>query len=311
MRSSEVREAAAKATGGAKEILAKAAVRLDLEERIRSCTSCALHAGVTAPVPMEGSGPVAIIGEAPGANEDHEGRPFVGRAGKLLNESLSRAGFKRSDVALINVICCRPPQNDFTEAVKADAPTLCKPNFLEQLAASGAWLLVPVGNRALSHVLPVVSGGITANRGKHWWEGTHLVMPTFHPAYALRSSNAKLDLITDLLAVKRVLQGVNAAPVPKDYDPTKLIRELAGELTHDDAAIFRKHFKKHGWVRAWSPWLEDQVVLVRDEDVDYNHKLAGVRYTVQELAQISRLDRTWGDALRLHYAKKTLDAHLI
>ena len=311
MTSNEVREAATKAIGGSREILFKAAERLDLEERIRACTSCSLHEGVHAPVPLEGSGPVAIIGEAPGLNEDKDGRPFVGRAGRLLDECLDRAGFKRSDVALFNVICCRPPKNDFDVAIKADAPTLCKPNFIEQLQASGAWLMVPMGNRALTQVLPFVTNGITANRGRQWWEGAYLVMPTFHPAYALRTPSAKTSIIEDLLAVKRVLMGVEAAPVPKSYDPRKLIREMRGELTVNDGETFRKHFKKHGYVQAWSPWLHDNIVLVRDEDVDYDHKLDGVRYTVKELAQVSRLDRTWGDAYRLHYAKKTLDAQLI
>ncbi len=329
MQTVEILQAALSAKGTAKDLLLKAAKTQDIKERIRACTSCDLHKSVRAPVPFEGTGSVAIIGEAPGRDEDAQGRPFVGRAGRLLTECLEQAGFTREGVSFVNTICCRPPNNNFEEAEKVHAPQSCKPNFLEQLAASGAWLLVPVGNTAMWQLLPQLGAGITQHRGGYWWVGKYLIMPTFHPAYALRNPSAREKIVEDLLRVRRVLQGVERAPVPKNFDPTILLEELREEAlavehyagiaaktldnprSRTESQSFKGHFKKHGWVFAYSKWLEDHIILVRDKHVVVPSHIVGVIYTVKELAQVAAMDRTLGDVHRLHYAKKELDAVLI
>lgn len=307
---SEVLQAAVNAEGEAQRILFKRAQELDLAERIRACTRCGLRDTATAPVPWEGSSSIAIVGEAPGRDEDREGRPFIGRAGRLLDECLTAAGLGRDQVALINSVSCRPPGNNFDEAVKADAPARCRPWLDEQLDMSGAWLVVAVGNRAFWQFVNT-GAGISNNRGHMFWRGKRLVMPTFHPAYALRTPSAKARIVEDLRRVRHVRQGVEAAPVPRAFDPTMLLTELRGRIPVHESESYRIHFKRTGWVRSWSHWLEDNVILVRDDKVDVPAHIEGVKYTVQELAQLATMDRTWGDVHRLHYAKKAFDAQLI
>ncbi len=311
MQTSEILQAALDAEGEVRDIFLRAARVQDLQERIRGCVQCDLSGSATAPVPAEGFGSVTIVGEAPGADEDRAGRPFIGRAGKLLDECLNKAGLARKDVGLVNTICCRPPRNNYQMAIDAQAPRACKPLFIEQLEMTGSWLLVPVGNTAMRQLLPELEKGITSYRGKWWWRGRHLIMPTYHPAYALRNPDARTTIITDLMAVRRVVQGVEAAPVPKGYDPTMLLTDLRDEMSEAHEKAYRVQFKKKNWVIFWSPWLEDSVVLRRDEDTMVPSHVKGVRYTVQELTQLSHMERTWADVHRLHHAKKVFDAQLI
>lgn len=286
--------------------------RADLRDRIISCTACPLHETANAPVPWEGHvAPVAIIGEAPGSNEDRHGRPFVGAAGRLLDDMLSRAGLSRSSVVLINSICCRPPSNNFELAVKADAPARCAPLLDEQIAISGAWILVPVGNRAMNALLPDYTAPMSQMRGQPKWREHHLVVPTYHPAYALRTPNAKSLILDDLHKVQRIIEGELSAPVPKKYDPSRLLSEMRDDtFSEDDRRRFTAHFKKHGWVQAYSTWLEDKVILTRDESTRVPD-VEGVRYTVRELAQLSKWNRNWADARHLHLAKKEFGGVLV
>lgn len=313
-RASELLKAAvANPPGPARDTLLDHAKRADLRERIIGCTACPLHKTATSPVPFEGyRSPVAIIGEAPGATEDRLGRPFVGRAGKLLDRVLDRVGWSRSDVVFINSICCRPPSNNFDEAVKADAPSRCRPFLWEQIDISGAWILVPVGNRPMNVLLPHITAGITQMRGQLKWQDHHLVAPTYHPAYALRNPKAEESMVADLLQVHRIILGEEHAPVPKSFDPTKLLSSMRQDsFSEDDRRRFASHFKKHGWVSAYSHWVEDHIILVRDEKVIPPSHLEGVVYTVKELTQLSHMNRTWQDAVRLHSVKKELEATII
>lgn len=151
-------------------------------------------------------------------------------------------------------------------------------------------------------------------------------MPTYHPAYALRNPEAKSSIVQDLLQVRRVLQGVEAAPVPKAYDPTILLEELREDdlgknhwsgivgkekKVRSEQDTFKGHFKKHGWVLAYSRWLGDHVILTKDESVVIPSHMSGVVYTVKELVQVAAMDRTLRDVHNLHYAKKTLTARII
>ena len=305
--------AASKAEGEARSSLLSLALDQSLRERIVSCTDCDLHRTATAPVPWENNAPIAIIGEAPGHSEDRSGRPFVGQSGNLLNKILSECGWQRHEVSFINTICCRPPSNDFYKAIEADAPLSCRPLFRQQLDRAGAWILVPVGNTALTQLLPDLSGGITTHRGKMYWRDHHLIMPTFHPAYALRNPEGRSRITQDLLGVRRVFQSVEQAPVPKSYDPSTLLDTFRdSDFSKLDRKAVKSTWKKKGWVMVYSKWVEDTVILKRDDSVIVPPHVKGVHYTVHELTQLASVgNRTWSDARRLHYAKKEFEGTLI
>lgn len=310
--SAEVLAAALAADEPARSVLFDHARTLDLRERILACTSCKLS-GTTTPVPWDGHSAMAIIGEAPGADEARLGRPFVGRAGQLLDQILHLAGFSRSDFAFVNTISCRPPNNDYNKAIEVGADYQCTANFWEQIDISGAWLLVPVGNQATWKLLPHLRAGITQLRGNIYWVDRYLVMPTFHPSYLLRNPTLRDQVVQDFLQVRRVKLGIDSAPVPANYNPSALLSSLRrSSYTEKESASIHSNFKKTGWVFAYSSWLGEDIVLKRDEEVNVPTHISGVHYTVKELAQLAAMPgRTWEDARRLHYAKRELNAQLL
>ena len=126
---------------------------------------------------------VMFIGEAPGRNEDLQGEPFVGRAGENLNSILSLAGLTRDEVYIANVLKCRPPGNRPPEADEIEA---CAPFLREQIRSIWPDIIVTLGNPATHFVLKTETG-ITKLRGRFHQTGHFVVMPTFHPAAALRN----------------------------------------------------------------------------------------------------------------------------
>jgi DNA polymerase len=151
---------------------------------MRACTRCEELASTRQQV-VVGSGPVdarlVVVGEAPGAQEDETGVPFVGRSGQLLDRLLAEAGMPRDQVAVINTVKCRPPNN----RVPSKAETAnCRPWTQQQLGEMAPRLVVPVGLSATSWFLGKTTLG--AVRGRvHEVDGLR-VLPTFHPAAALR-----------------------------------------------------------------------------------------------------------------------------
>ena len=145
-----------------------------------------------------------IVGEAPGADEDRIGRPFVGRAGQLLDRMLAAIGLDRTTVQITNVIYWRPPGNRKPTTAEIAA---CLPFVLRHIALANPRVLVLCGGTAASALLPV-SDGITRLRGR-WFElavpGLDKPVPTlpmFHPAFLLRTPERKREAWRDLLAVK-------------------------------------------------------------------------------------------------------------
>ncbi|WP_072414710.1 uracil-DNA glycosylase [Collinsella phocaeensis] len=126
---------------------------------------------------------VMFVGEAPGKHEDLQGEPFVGRAGENLNGILSLAGLVREDVYIANVLKCRPPQN---RNPLADEVLACSPFLREQIRSVWPDVIVTLGNPATHFVLKTEIG-ITKLRGRFHQMGHFVVMPTFHPAAALRN----------------------------------------------------------------------------------------------------------------------------
>lgn len=135
-----------------------------------------------------------FIGEGPGADEDAEGIPFVGRAGKLMNMALEGLGVKREDVYIANIVKCRPPGNRNPESDEADA---CIDFLYSQISLVDPKIIVLLGSVALKHILGK-EYGITASRGK-WIEKENIkYIPTFHPAALLRDENKKIFFWKDL-----------------------------------------------------------------------------------------------------------------
>jgi DNA polymerase len=138
-----------------------------------------------------------FIGEAPGADEDAQGEPFVGRAGQLLTKIIQAMGCRREDVYISNVLKCRPPQN---RTPLPDEVTNCLPYLLSQIELIRPKVIVALGATAVRSLLDVQLG-ITKMRG-HWYTFRDIpIMPTFHPAYLLRNPPAKREVWEDMKAV--------------------------------------------------------------------------------------------------------------
>lgn len=173
---------------------------------------------------------VMFVGEAPGKNEDLRGEPFVGRAGENLNRILSLAGLEREDIYIANVLKCRPPQN---RNPQADEVLACSPYLREQIRSIWPDVIVTLGNPA-SHFVLKTEVGITKLRGRFHQMGHFTVMPTFHPAAALRNPAWQALLEEDFrmlgayLAEHPVDVGLNAAraAVPENDATASALPEI-------------------------------------------------------------------------------------
>lgn len=178
-----------------------------IREDIGDCTRCKLHEHRTHIVFGEGDpqAKLVFIGEGPGADEDATGRPFVGRAGQLLEKIIAAIGLKRADVYIANVVKCRPPGNRTPER---DEVATCEQFLFRQLALIRPKVIVALGSPAFQCLLRT-KDTITRARGE-WreWNGIQ-VMPTFHPAYLLRSPDKKREAWADM---KKVRDYLNSLP---------------------------------------------------------------------------------------------------
>src|SRR5205814_337389 len=155
----------------------------DIWRDIGDCTRCGLCEGRTQVVNTHGndSARLMFIGEAPGADEDAQGKPFVGRAGQLLTKMIEAMGMKREEIIIGNVNRCRPPGNRQPTLEEA---AICRPFLFREIAVIQPEVIVVMGNTALRNLLEVREG-ITRVRGKFQDFRGIKVMPTFHPAYLL------------------------------------------------------------------------------------------------------------------------------
>ena len=182
----------------------RAAALSALRERVAGCRRCLLAAGRTHTVFGEGaSAPrLVVVGEAPGAEEDRSGRPFVGASGRLLTKMLAAIGLAREDVFIANVLKCRPPDN---RTPRPDEVAACNAFLHEQLRLLEPELILALGSPAARELLQT-RRGITSLRGRFLKtrEG-YRVMPTFHPAYLLHRPAAKREVWGDLKKVAAAL----------------------------------------------------------------------------------------------------------
>ncbi|MEK6770718.1 MAG: uracil-DNA glycosylase [Pseudomonadota bacterium] len=179
-----------------------------LQDAVRGCTRCGLHA--TRRQTVFGVGhPRAqwmFIGEAPGADEDAQGEPFVGRAGQLLNAMLFAIGLKREDVYIANVLKCRPPGN---RDPQPEETTQCEPYLIRQIELIKPRLIVALGRHA-AHSLLKTDLPLARLRGQTLsYQGIPLVV-TYHPAYLLRTLTDKRKAWDDLCRARRLLETATA-----------------------------------------------------------------------------------------------------
>jgi DNA polymerase len=193
-------------SGSATQRIALPTVREDLGE----CTRCKLHAtrnkivfGVGDP-----NASLVFIGEAPGADEDRLGEPFVGKAGQLLDKMIEAMGWTRDTVYIANVLKCRPPRNRDPEPDEIDA---CRPFLARQIEAIAPRMIVTLGKPA-AHLILNSRAPMGALRGRFKEYLGIRVMPTFHPAYLLRDPNRKRDTWSDLKQVIAELERVGVQP---------------------------------------------------------------------------------------------------
>src|SRR3990170_3452565 len=177
----------------------------DIKKQVASCKLCDLHKTRTNTVFGVGNekAKVMFIGEAPGANEDLKGEPFVGRAGMLLNSMLRSIGLERTDVYIANILKCRPPNNrdPLPQEVK-----LCTPYLQKQIALIQPKILIAVGRIAAQFLLNTMES-MSKLRGNTYQYGEQKIplIVTYHPAYLLRSPSEKRKSYVDFLLIKKMV----------------------------------------------------------------------------------------------------------
>jgi len=192
-----------------------------LDAEIRACERCPLHKGARQAVPGEGSGEAGILflGEAPGYNEDLQGRPFVGAAGQLLDQLLAGIGLDRTKVFITNVVRHRPPENRDPLPIEVQA---CDVWFKAHLEALRPKVVVTLGRFAMYKFLPGES--ITRVHGRPRRVDGVTVFPVFHPAAALHQPSLRAELVKDfdvlsgLLATERAAEKQEAVVAAKQLD---------------------------------------------------------------------------------------------
>jgi DNA polymerase len=178
-----------------------------LRRTVASCTACALHRGRTQAVFGVGDehADLMIIGEAPGAEEDRQGEPFVGRAGQLLNAMLAAIGLAREQVYIANIVKCRPPGNRDPHADEAAA---CQGYLYRQIELIAPKLILSVGRVSAHNLLHTDSAvGRLCGRAHRFQPGDIPLIVTYHPAYLLRRPEEKAKAWQDLQSAHRLLNG--------------------------------------------------------------------------------------------------------
>ena len=174
-----------------------------IASEVRVCTDCELHRGRTLAVPGAGSSEaeVMFIGEAPGMNEDKQGLPFVGNAGKFLNEMLESVGWKRDDVFVTNIVKCRPPGNRDPLPDEIEA---CSQYLDRQIEVLDPLMIVTLGRYSMSRWF--ANERISRIHGKHRQFGKRVVVPMYHPAAALHQPSLRAVIEADFKKLPLVLE---------------------------------------------------------------------------------------------------------
>jgi uracil-DNA glycosylase family 4 len=193
-----------------------------IEKNVKNCKACRLCENTLNAVPGEGNpnSDIAFVGEAPGKYEDQTGRPFVGRAGKLLEQMLEKIGYTREDVWIGNVIKHRPPENrdPLPDEIKA-----CEPYLTMQLETINPKLVVTLGRFAMSYFHK--DGKISRDRGQLIVLDLHNVYPVYHPAAALRNGDMARALLKDFMKIPEVLEQIEKDSKKINEERKKILME--------------------------------------------------------------------------------------
>ena len=179
----------------------------ELEQSIKDCKKCKLCTNRNNIVFGTGNkeATLMMIGEGPGADEDKEGIPFVGKAGQLMDKAFEGIGIKREEIYIANIVKCRPPSNRVPDEDEAE---VCLNYLRNQVVLIKPKIIVLLGSTALKNILGK-DYSITASRGK-WIEKKEIMyMPTWHPAALLRDENKKIEFWRDLKEVKKQYDSIN------------------------------------------------------------------------------------------------------
>jgi len=179
---------------------------------VKACTQCKLHLGAKNGVPGEGpaAAEIMFIGEGPGFHEDQQGRPFVGAAGKFLEELLAAIGLQRADVFIANVVKHRPPGNRDPEP---DEIAACAPFLDRQIAAFNPVVIVTLGRYSMAKFFP--NAKISAIHGQARLVNGRLVVAMFHPAAALHQQSLRQTLIDDFKKLPGYIARAKQGPQPQ------------------------------------------------------------------------------------------------
>ena len=186
----------------------------DFVDKCRACEGCELASSRQHVVIWRGgiTAPLMILGEGPGADEDRQGIPFVGRSGKLLDQLLTSFGFQAEDYHICNIVKCRPPGN---RVPTRDEAAACRPLLTEQMRIVRPSVYLLMGATAYRYFTGS-DEGITKARGQ-WTESNGCyILPTFHPAYILRDPSKKTYLWQDIAAVREKLEALSLLPPLSD-----------------------------------------------------------------------------------------------
>jgi len=191
----------------------------DITQAVRQCTKCALYRSRKNSVPGDGPADARImmIGEGPGFHENEQGLPFVGPAGKFLDELLQIGGYKREDVFITNVVKCRPPGNREPLPEELSA---CRDYLDRQIEAINPLVIVTLGRFSMSRYFD--NAKISIIHGQPVWRSSRLIVPMYHPAAGLHQPDLKSIIVSDFSRLPEMILMAKQAPntIPKASDTT-------------------------------------------------------------------------------------------
>ena len=195
-----------------------AEVLKEVAQEVAVCEKCVLHFSRKNAVPGEGpaNAEIMFIGEGPGFYENEQGRPFVGNAGKFLDELLQKSGLRREEVFITNVVKCRPPGNrdPMPDELKA-----CGSYLERQIEAIDPCLVVTLGRYSMARFLP--NAKISEVHGQASWVKGRLIVPMYHPAAALHQPSLKSTIEKDFMRLPEYIQLVKNAQPASNVQPSK------------------------------------------------------------------------------------------
>jgi uracil-DNA glycosylase family 4 len=211
--------------------MGSADVLLAVAREVTNCTCCQLYHSRKHAVPGEGpaNAEILFIGEGPGFHENEQGRPFVGAAGKLLDDLLNHAGLKRADVFITNVVKCRPPGN---RDPQPDELAACSVYLERQIEALNPRVIVTLGRYSMARFIP--DAKISAAHGKPRWVEGRLIVPMYHPAAALHQMSLMKDVENDFSHLMEWVQQAKQAGAAKSHKAAAAAP--AAEESHGDEA---------------------------------------------------------------------------